>query len=773
MDELPIGYCLLDTDGFIRYANVALSRMLGLESNALADQSLLRFVHDTDAVTLTDFIKKRPRIGQTPQCSLELRLTKSDGTNVSARLDLNVSKRAGPDSLLHVTILDQTEEKELEGALIRRNQLLERTGAIAKVGGWELDLRTMTRSWSAETCRILDIDPPVTPSEDQTRIFGFYPPESRPVIEVAVAEAIECGKPFDLELPMITATGRRIWVRDECSVELENGKAIRLFGAIQDITAGKEIEAALRESEDRWKFAIEGSGDGLWDWNIETGAAYVNQRWKEMFGFEDSQPTTILQKWRERTHPDDLEQMIRMLQAHLDGETPHYSSEYRVETSDGQWRWILGRGVVVTRDESGKALRMIGTHSDITQRRSEEAALQVARQQAELANHAKSEFLANMSHEIRTPLTAILGFAELLRDAETDKCNAHRQNAIDTISNAGMHLLTVINDILDLSKIEADKTIIERLETPLPNILREVDRLLRPRAAGKGISLNVIFDTPIPDRIWSDPTRLRQILMNLTGNAIKFTETGGVTIRGQVIESETESQLILDIEDTGPGLTPEQADKLFQSFSQVDSSVARIHGGTGLGLVISKRLAKLMGGDVVLFRSQPGEGACFRLRLPLSPTPNSRLTEQISESTISNAPISVSSIQLQGKILLAEDGVDNQRLISFLLRKAGATVDVANNGKIALAMIEREKTLGAPYDLLVTDIQMPEMDGYQLARTLRERSDAIAIVALTANALSEDRAKCLDAGCDDYASKPIEKNLLLSVCAKWLRNAQN
>jgi len=393
-----------------------------------------------------------------------------------------------------------------------------------------------------------------------------------------------------------------------------------------------------------------------------------------------------------------------------------------------------------------------------------------ARLTAEAASKVKSEFLANMSHEIRTPLTAILGYTDLLsEEGSLAMAPDLRRQTIDTIRAAGQHLLTVINDILDLSKIEADRMTLERIETPLVKILIEVQSLLRPRATSKGIALSAVLASPIPDRVMSDPTRLRQILLNLLGNAVNFTSCGGVTITAQLSATQGQKRLIIDVEDTGPGMTRDQALGLFQAFSQGDAAVTRLHGGTGLGLTISRRLASMMGGDVKLVRTEPGQGSCFRLVLPVEPAPGAVMvaTLEVVGASVATSP-DAPAVRLVGRILLAEDGEDNQRLIAFHLTRAGAEVAIAQNGKIALRMIDAAAAQGSPYDLLLTDMQMPEMDGYTLARTLRQRSSTLAIVALTAHAMAEDRHRCLDAGCDDYASKPIDKAKLLTTCAAWM-----
>jgi CheY-like chemotaxis protein len=310
---------------------------------------------------------------------------------------------------------------------------------------------------------------------------------------------------------------------------------------------------------------------------------------------------------------------------------------------------------------------------------------------------------------------------------------------------------------------------VETIDTPIISLLAEIKSLMRPRAVAKGITLDAVLATPVPERIMGDPTRLRQILMNLIGNAVKFTECGSVRLTASVDSSGSGDKLILQVQDTGPGMTPEQAARLFAAFSQADTTVTRQHGGTGLGLTISRRLANLMGGDVTLAWTLPGKGSCFQLALPLVPVEGCELVSDLAamhaNAVITPAPTAAA---LSGHILLAEDGPDNQRLISFHLRKAGAEVSIADNGRIALEMIEAAAAAGKPFDLLLTDMQMPEMDGYTLSRTLRQRGSRLRIVALTAHAMAEDRDKCTAAGCDDYASKPIDKLALLATCARWM-----
>jgi CheY-like chemotaxis protein len=374
-----------------------------------------------------------------------------------------------------------------------------------------------------------------------------------------------------------------------------------------------------------------------------------------------------------------------------------------------------------------------------------------------------------MSHEIRTPLTAILGFTEMLReDPTSDWSQERRRESLNTIQCAGQHLLTVINDILDLSKIEAEKMTLETIPVSIGDILLEIRDFLLPRANEKNICLGIELVSPIPQLFATDPTRLRQTILNLVGNAVKFTKEGSVTIRCGVDSHDSSNSLFVDVVDTGGGLSQEQAEGLFQPFSQADDTVTRQFGGTGLGLVICRRLANLMGGTVLLSRSEVGVGSCFRLILPIEKTALDQMLYTLDLPSDGWSKPNSATTKLEGRILLAEDGLDNQKLISFLLKKAGAQVDVAENGLVALTMMEKAEETNFEYDLLITDMQMPIMDGYTLASTLRKRENSVAIIALTAHAMAEDRTRCLDAGCDAYETKPINKTEFLATCQKWL-----
>ncbi len=399
---------------------------------------------------------------------------------------------------------------------------------------------------------------------------------------------------------------------------------------------------------------------------------------------------------------------------------------------------------------------------------------------AEAANTAKSAFLANISHELRTPLTAIMGYTQLIADGCSHRCD-HGKDAlpehIETVLRNARHLLAIINDVLDLSRIEAGKLELELTPCSVSDIVADVVASLQVRAKAQGLILAASCEGPPPPRVLTDAHRLRQILINLVGNGIKFTERGEVRVILRTCPTGAPSvpaptpAFQIDVRDTGIGMTPAQLERLFVPFSQVDNSASRRFGGTGLGLAISRRLARSLGGDITV-TSEPGRGTCFRVTLPLRPAPAEPSAQPAAPDAPdaappSHAPPDARSALAGLRILLAEDAEDNQRLFTHLLRKAGADVTAVASGHQAVDAVLAAEAAQRPFHVVLMDMQMPEMDGYAATRTLRRRGYRRPIVALTAHAMQGDREKCLAAGCDDFATKPITPAVLRALCTRW------
>ena len=431
----------------------------------------------------------------------------------------------------------------------------------------------------------------------------------------------------------------------------------------------------------------------------------------------------------------------------------------RIEVSD--------RALKVAHDELEQrvASRTAELMQEIVERKRVQEDLVRAKNLAESASRSKSEFLANMSHEIRTPLNAILGFTDLLRRGVVSS-ESERREYLETIHRSGNHLLSVINDILDLSKIEAGQLQVEQLPCSPSQIIAEVISVLRVRAREKNLSLDYHWTGPVPESIVTDPARLRQLFLNVVGNAVKFTEQGGVQVVAQIVNGNT-PKLVVDVIDTGVGIPQHKLTRIFDPFCQADSSVTRRFGGTGLGLTICRRLARALGGGISV-QSDVGKGSIFTIAVDTGPiekfraegSPESDLRKS-SEQVEAGAP----SLSLQGRrILIADDGDSNRRLIEVVLKRAGAEVFTASNGRQAV-----DAAAETTFDLILMDMQMPVMDGYCATSALRERGVQIPIVALTAHAMKGDREKCLAAGCTGYLTKPIELDRLASAVSDWLK----
>ena len=426
-----------------------------------------------------------------------------------------------------------------------------------------------------------------------------------------------------------------------------------------------------------------------------------------------------------------------------------------------------------------RALRRLEARCEkrLSELEAERRSLAEASEEATLSSRAKSHFLANMSHEIRTPLTSILGYADLLLRTEVEE--SVRLKNLRTIRRNGQHLLDLINDVLDISKIEAGEMSVESVRCSPWQLVREVRSLLKTQARSRGLELAITTDGRIPETIQSDPVRLRQILLNLLSNAIKFTDTGSVRVTVQIIEPTAgagdRARLAFAVADTGIGMSPEQQEGIFDPFRQATAATSRRYGGTGLGLTISRHLARLLGGDITV-SSTLGVGTTMTLTVDAgAPDDIAMMDEPVSSESLDaiREPVGkVWTTRLGGRILLAEDGMDNRRFLAAVLQQVGAEVTLAENGEEAVATALAARDIGAPFDTVLMDMQMPVLDGYGAVRHLREAGYDGTIVALTAYAMAGDREKCLAAGCDDFVTKPIDVDRFLESLAKHVRKGE-
>ncbi len=529
------------------------------------------------------------------------------------------------------------------------------------------------------------------------------------------------------------------------------------IGIIRDITARKQAELALQNSEERFRELAENITEIFWMMNTAgTEMLYVSPACEQILGLTCKSLYENPMSWLDAIHPDDRERARLASIGQLQGERVDF--EYEIRTPKGA-KWIRNRAFPI-RDQNGLIVRVAGIAEDITERKHFEDDLIRARAEADAANLAKSCFLANMSHEIRTPMNGVIGMNQLLLDTDL---TTEQRRYVEIAQASGRSLLAIIDDILDISKIEAGKITLENRPFQPRILIDEVVQILSILADKKGLSFESHVSNEIPDSVNGDSHRLRQILTNLCANAIKFTSRGGVKLN--VIADKVDPDKVIirfSILDNGIGIPADQLPKLFSPFMQADVSTTRKFGGTGLGLAISKQLAEMMGGSIGV-DSQLGHGSTFWFtsvfdRVDFQQPIKSFIPQMESQ----NFPYVRAGCG--ERILVAEDNLINREVIGAQLGKLGYKSEIVRNGREAVEAIRR-----GTFDLILMDCEMPEMDGYEATRNIRQGSQThIPIVALTANAMSSDKQRCIEAGMDDYLAKPVDPNQLASVLAKWI-----
>jgi hypothetical protein len=531
-----------------------------------------------------------------------------------------------------------------------------------------------------------------------------------------------------------------------------------------DITDVVRAQAQVAQSEQRLRDVMAATQEGIWDWNIASGQVIHNDQWYEILGFAKGELQDTVDDFSQLIHPDDKTLVWNRLQAALEGREQLYFSEHRMIHKDGSVVWVQDRGRVAERDADGKPLRVVGAYADITPRHHDQVALQQALDDAQAATRAKSDFLATMSHELRTPMNGILGMAQMLLIPGVSE--AQRQEYAQTILGSGQTLLSLLNDILDLSKVEAGRVELERRPVTVRELLEEAAGLFEKLVHEKGLQLAVHCEPEVAAHYWGDPTRLRQMLLNYLGNAVKFTARGSIAVQLRVLHDRHQPMLEFAVQDTGIGVTSAQQAQLFKPFSQADTSTTRRFGGTGLGLSIVAQLAELMGGGVGV-QSQLGQGSCFWFTVPAEPVLDH------APAPAAAAPADDATTPLRGRLLVAEYNPVNRMVVNALLGQLGLQPEMTEDGQAALAAV-RER---GPFDLVLMDVQMPLLDGQEATRQIRvlEATQGLhrqPIVALTAGAFDEDRRACHDAGMDDFLAKPIDMAQLRQMLQRWLGAAR-
>jgi len=761
-DGCPAVMWVTGAEGGIQFVNRAFLEVAGVAYQQLEGNKWQFILHPEDAPEFLETLQRTRR--EQVRFQAEVRIRRADGEWRWFACYAQPRFSPGGEFLGHVGLSsDITERKQDQQAREFHHSLVR---AILDVSLDGILVVNDEKLIVAHNQRFLDVwkIPLDRISENQPDAFvGDQPP---PILS-AVLDRVKDPEAFLKRVHELDADPE---ANDHCEIELRDGRTIERYSAslrsergvqpgrvwsFRDITQRKQSEQSLRSSEEKFRQLAENIREVFWimppsaDEMLYVSPAY-EQVWERTRASLYQNPMS----WAAAIHPDDLDCAHAIFARQIQGET--VDSEYRIRTPGGQEKWIRDRAFPI-RDQAGQVIRVVGIAEEITDQKRYEQDMIHAWEAAETANRVKSRFLANMSHEIRTPMNGVLGMLQLLLSTSL---TSEQQRYASVAQDSGQALLGLINDILDLSKIEAHKVTLENLIFNLNDTVEGVVQLLRVQANAKGLDFQSRVSPEIPPLLRGDAHRLRQVLTNLAGNAIKFTDRGEVKLEAELErQGDGTATVRFAITDSGIGLRPEQAARLFSPFTQADASTTRKYGGTGLGLAICKQLVEMMQGSIGV-DSPEGGGCTFWFTAVLQLAAADRPTASPQPDVRSAA---ITPVALARRILVAEDNATNREVALAQLRKLGYQADAAHDGAEAVQALEQ-----ASYDLVLMDCEMPVMDGFEATRRIRLTHPGIPVIALTADAMSGDRDKCLMQGMSDYLAKPVDLGLLAEVLAKWL-----
>ncbi len=630
-------------------------------------------------------------------------------------------------------------------------------------GFWEWDLQTQHIEWSGGFWERLGYGPEDAASiSDSAKVLTYMHPDDHEFAIEATRQHLRSGKPLDVSYRIRTKRGDYIWTQVRAdSLRDENGHATIMSGVNFDITEIKKVEAALRESEARQVRIIQASSDGIWEWYPDRGGFHFSHRCWELLGYDDlddvlTEGEDRLKIWRKHIYPQDISKFDNALVEHMAGRAP-FDVEYRLVSTQGEIRWIRGRGRAVF-NEKGRPIMMSGSNMDITEvKRAEERVIQ-AKEQAEKANRAKSEFLSSMSHELRTPLNAILGYTQLF---EYDgNLKSQQIDNVREIRKAGEHLLQLINDVLDLAKIESGNMTVSLEPVLVSRLIGECFTLVQPQADAKGIRLSALVAEFSNTYVIADHVRFKQALLNLLSNAVKYNFVGG-EVEVQLV-AQSGQYLRISVRDTGRGIPLQRQSEVFQPFNRLTAENTNIEG-SGVGLVITKQLVEMMHGRLD-FTSAEGMGTTFWIDFPMAIEWNAEsIVRTVSSKDYTPAELNV---KRRCKILYVEDNPTNIRLLQQIFaRYPQLDLDIAEEAFLGIY-----KARSVRPDLVILDINLPGMDGYEVLSVLKNdpATRDIPVIGLSANAMPYDIERGRSAGFYDYLTKPVDIHRLIDVFNKLL-----
>lgn len=759
-----IGMEISNPHGEMIEVNPIFCEWLGYEREELKKKTLSEFTHPDDLDLELSYLEQLNR-GLIPSFQIKKRYLTKNNQSIWTILNKSIIRDNLGNPIYYLSqILNITDSIQSEMELRSISRLLDQMANLAKIGGWELDLITNQANWTHVTKRIHEVEESYIPSLE-TGLQFYHDEETRNQITAAVQDLITKGKEYDLELEMVTAKGNQTWIRTIGRAEYENDKVVKIYGIIQDINERKKWEVALAsQTAILWSF-VEHAPAAVAMLDQEMRYVALSQRWIDDYKIPMTKEE-IIGKCHYEIFPNIGEEWKKIHSRGLQGEVlkkdediwrpPGWDKDQVIQWEIRPWSLLsggIGGILMFTRD--------------ITESYETKLELKLAKELAENAYNAKSEFLANMSHEIRTPLNGIIGYSDLL--AETLLDSSYSEYA-QIVKQSAHTLLNIVNDILDFSKAEAGKLQLAEEPNDLKKSILEAIKIMDIQAIIKGLDIRLSIDESIQQTLMFDSNRLRQVMLNLLGNAIKFTEKGMIECRLVRINSENEKEVKvrISVKDTGIGIAKENQKKIFDSFTQEDFSTTRRFGGTGLGLAICKQLLSLMKSELKL-KSEVGEGSEFYFEIPFRiPEFDQSLQSDVAELDLANQKeLESKRNEVTVKILIVEDNVVNMGLMKNFIKRILSDVIIleAENGEEAVKVFQKE----LPHVILM-DIQMPVKNGYDATIAIRKlnKGKKIPIIAVTAGIIAGEKEKCFEVGMNDYLSKPVQKENLKQLLLKWI-----
>jgi len=744
-----VGKALVDLDGRFQKINPAFCDLVGYPEQRMLELDFQSITHPEDLEADLGLLAQLTA-GEIPTYRMDKRYIRADGAVVWVQLAVSmVAEADGRPKHYIAQVQDQTARRNAELALAESEaqfrSLAEKSSDIIVRLGADGLIR-----YISPACRALGLDPDQEIGQPVMKLVAPEHADHSSAILSGLFSEAGIDPTVRRVHKVIGANGQELWLEGNPRlVRDDSGRVVEVVTVMRDVTARREIELALEQSERRFRTLAENAPDMITECRLDGTWTYVSPASLTITGFAPEE--LVGQNAFSWMHPDDAPKLLAMCQAVFDskGAIAPWPVEFRSTHKDGRPLWLECKPTFARDPATGRFTGLNDVIRDITSRKMLEAELRQAQAEAEAAAAVKGEFLANMSHEIRTPLTAILGFSNLL--AERQGLDEVGRGHLDRVQTAGRSLLSIVNDVLDFSKLEAGQFEFAPKSLAPADFAHETLLMFAPQAEAKGLTLDFIAEGELPDFVALDPDRVRQILFNLIGNALKFTREGSVRLRLRYETSR--SRLHVAIEDSGPGISAADQAKLFQRFAQVDGSSTRQHGGTGLGLAICKGLTEAMGGQIAV-RSTPGQGSTFSLYIVASPAEPPPCADEAQAGCAS----------LDGvRVLVVDDNAVNRELARAVLESAGAEVALAEGGEDAV-----RKAAGAPYDLILLDRRMPGMDGPQTLRRIRSEpgpNDSIPILAFSADV---DLGSLLGSGgFDDFVGKPVNAAALIETVSKW------